>query len=66
MLHIFINQQPHTLDDNATVLQAIAAAQAQPPFAIAVNTQFVPQSRYAAHLLQDQDRIDIISPVTGG
>lgn len=66
MMHIFINQQAHTLPDDATVLQAIVKAQAQQPFAIAVNTQFVPQSRYATHLLQDQDSVEIISPVTGG
>jgi len=45
---------------------AVAAIQARPPFAVAVNTSFVPNTRYAAHALQPGDRVEIISPVTGG
>ena len=45
---------------------AVAAIEARPPFAVAVNTTFVPNSRYAAHPLQPGDRVEIISPVTGG
>jgi len=36
------------------------------PFAVAVNTRFVPQSRYAEQLLQPGDEVEIIAPVTGG
>ena len=45
---------------------AVAAIEARPPFAVAVNTTFVPNTRYAAHALQPGDRVEIISPVTGG
>ena len=50
----------------ATVADAVAAVEARPPFAVAVNTTFVPNTRYAAHALQPGDRVEIISPVTGG
>ena len=50
----------------ATVADAVAAIEARPPFAVAVNTTFVPNTRYAAHALQPGDRVEIISPVTGG
>lgn len=63
---IFINQQSHQLTPEATVAQALALCQAQPPFAVAVNTQFIPKSQYASHILHDQDHMDVISPVTGG
>lgn len=65
-MKVFINKNPHELVQGATLADAIAAIEAKPPFAAAVNMQFVPTTQYAQHPLQDQDRIDIISPVTGG
>lgn len=65
-MNIYINQIPHELPDGATVADAVAAIAARPPFAVAVNTTFVPNTRYAAQPLQPGDRVDIISPVTGG
>ncbi len=65
-MNISINQIPHELPDNATVADAVAALAARPPFAVAVNTVFVPNTRYALHTLQSGDRVEVISPVTGG
>jgi sulfur carrier protein len=38
----------------------------QPPFAAAVNLEFVPRGQYAQRLLQDGDQIELIAPITGG
>ena len=65
-MNITINQKPHQLTDGATVLDALAALGARPPFAVAVNTAFVPSAEHARHLLQDGDSVEVISPVTGG
>jgi sulfur carrier protein len=65
-MNVFINQVPHVMNDGATLEIAIAQVQAQPPFAAAVNLVFVPNTQYAQKVLQAEDRIDIISPVTGG
>lgn len=65
-MNITINQTPHELPDNATVADAVAAVAARPPFAVAVNTTFVPKSSYDTRALQKGDRVEIISPVTGG
>lgn len=65
-MNVFINQVPHDLQTDATLADAIALLQTRPPFAAAVNLQFVPNTQYAQKLLQSGDRIDIISPVTGG
>lgn len=65
-MQITINQQPVALPDTATVADAVAQWQAKPPFAVAVNTNFVPKARYAQQPLQDGDRVEIIAPVTGG
>jgi len=65
-MNVLINDQPHELPAGACVPDALAAIDATPPFAVAVNRQFVPRSNYAAHALQANDRIEVIRPVTGG
>ncbi|MFN9726520.1 sulfur carrier protein ThiS [Acidovorax sp.] len=65
-MNILINQTPHELPDGATVADAVAAIAARQPFAVAVNTTFVPNTRYADDRLQPGDHVEIISPVTGG
>ncbi len=66
LIHILINQKPIELPSGATLADALHAQQAQPPFAAAVNLQFVPRETYAQHRLRDGDRIEIIAPITGG
>lgn len=65
-MKVIINRHEHELPAGATVADAVAAIAARPPFAAAVNTQFVPKTHYALHALHEGDRIEIISPVTGG
>lgn len=65
-MQVLINQQPHALPEGATVADAIAALQAVPPYAAAVNRQFVPRPQHAHHTLRDGDEIEVIRPVTGG
>ena len=49
-----------------TVDELIAAQMPPPPFAVAVNTRFVPKTQYSGHLLQAGDQVDIVRPVVGG
>lgn len=65
-MKVLINQEAHELDSDATLADAVAAIDARPPFAAAVNTQFVPKTQYAQHPLRDGDQVEIIAPVTGG
>lgn len=65
-MNVSINQVPYDLQVGATLADAVSLLQARPPFAAAVNLQFVPNTQYTQKLLQPDDRIDIISPVTGG
>ncbi len=65
-MNITINQKPCQLTEGATVLDALAVLGAKPPFAVAVNTAFVPSAEHDRHLLQDGDSVEVISPVTGG
>ena len=65
-IEVLINPAPHTLPQGATLADAVARAGIQPPFAAAVNLQFVPRGQYAAHTLANHDKIELISPITGG
>ena len=65
-MHITINNQPCNLSEGATVANALAVIQAKPPYAVAVNTVFVPAHQHPQHLLQTGDQMEVISPVTGG
>ncbi len=65
-MNILLNQQPLTLPEGASLADALAQQALRPPYAVAVNTQFVPRAQYAARPLQDGDRVEVVSPVTGG
>ncbi len=66
-MNILINDKPYPLPGRRhAVRRAGRSSNATPPFAVAVNRQFVPRSNYAAHALQADDRIEVIRPVTGG
>ncbi|MBS0609232.1 MAG: sulfur carrier protein ThiS [Proteobacteria bacterium] len=65
-MNILINQESIELPDGASVADAVAHLAPTPPFAVAVNLQFVPRATYTAHMLQAGDSVEIIAPVTGG
>ena len=65
-MNILLNQQPFTLPAGASLADALALQSLSPPYAVAVNTQFVPRTQYAAKALQEGDRVEVVSPVTGG
>jgi sulfur carrier protein len=66
IITVLINKNSHTLPVASSLADAIAQTGIQQPFAAAVNMQFVPRSQYDRHVLADNDRIDLIAPVTGG
>jgi sulfur carrier protein len=65
-IQVWINQVETTLKAPAYLADAIQTANIQPPFAAAVNLQFVPKKNYACHALHSGDKIELIVPVTGG
>jgi sulfur carrier protein len=65
-IQIFINQQAYRLEHPARLTDAIAAVQIKPPFAAAVNLQFVPKSQHACYELSEGDQVELIAPITGG
>ncbi len=65
-INVLINGQPFALASSATLLDAVVQLGITPPFAAAINLQFVPQTQYPHTQLQEGDQIDLIAPVTGG
>ena len=63
---VLINQQSHLLPPGATLADAITLVGIQPPFAAAINLEFVPRGQYPERLLQNNDAIELIAPITGG
>ncbi|MEY3613413.1 MAG: hypothetical protein RJB14_3135 [Pseudomonadota bacterium] len=65
-LTVTLNANSLRLPAGASLADAVKASGVTPPFAAAVNLEFVPKSQYATHLLNSGDRIELISPITGG
>jgi sulfur carrier protein len=65
-MRILANQIPRELPSNSRITDLLTMIEARPPYAVAVNLQFVPKTRHAEYVLQDNDQVEIIAPVTGG
>ena len=65
-IQVLVNQINTTLIAPAFLADAVQISGIKPPFAAAVNMQFVPKKNYATHALQPGDKIELIVPVTGG
>lgn len=65
-MKVFINRIPCELVEGAALAQAVAASKVTPPFAAAVNRQFVPKAHYGQTPLAEGDQIELIAPVVGG
>jgi sulfur carrier protein len=65
-MRIIANQIPRDLPANSRITDLLMMIEARPPYAVAVNLQFVPKTRHAEYVLHENDQVEIIAPVTGG
>ena len=65
-MRILANQIPCELPAKSRITDLLTMIEAKPPYAVAVNLQFVPKTRHAEYVLQENDQVEIIAPVTGG
>lgn len=65
-MNILINGKVQDIANALTLADLIAQMQPEPPFAVAVNTVFVPKSAYENTQLKDGDQVEIVRPVAGG
>ena len=64
---ISLNGQP--VETEAATLQALLEARGfdfKSAFACAINNAFVPRAQWPKRELQKGDRIDVVTPITGG
>ncbi|MES2832500.1 MAG: sulfur carrier protein ThiS [Pseudomonadota bacterium] len=67
MMEIQLNGAPHVVAPT-THVQALVEALAltQQSLAVAVNRQVVPRAMWAQHILQPQDRVEVVRAIGGG
>lgn len=66
-INVTVNDEPRSLDTASTLTAAIEQWQLTAnTFAIAINQQFIPKSCYDTTILNDNDRIEIVTAMQGG
>jgi len=66
-VQVIVNDEPRTLDAQATVADLVAALELGPRrIAVELNRTIVPRAEYAATRLRDGDTVEIIHFVGGG
>jgi sulfur carrier protein len=65
-MRIIVNQIEYELPHQSVISDALSLIEAKPPFAVAVNMNFVPKTQYDQFSLNENDQIEVITPVTGG
>ena len=67
MIELSLNGE--RISAEATTLQALLLARGyklETAFACAINNTFVPRPQWLERMLANDDRIDIVTPITGG
>lgn len=65
-MRVIVNQIAKEVSDGSTIDDVLLLIDAKPPFAVAINYEFVPKTRHAEEVLCEGDEMEVISPVTGG
>ena len=65
-MRVILNQVEYELPNQSMISDALALINAKPPYAVAVNLNFVPKAKHAEFVLNENDQIEVIAPVTGG
>lgn len=64
---IYINNKPLSLEASCSLQEMLRHQELfAAHMAIALNHQFVPNSKFSSTILQEGDRIDLIVPMQGG
>ena len=69
MTTLEVSLNGNRLQTDSATLQALLLAQAydlKSAFACAINNTFVPRQQWSERVLENGDRIDIVTPITGG
>jgi len=62
---ITINGEQLTIK-SAVLVEVLQNFGAKPPFAVAINGEFIPQSLHGNTTINEGDSIELLSPIQGG
>ena len=65
-MRVIVNQVAYELPSESVITDALSLIEAKPPYAVAVNFHFVPKTKHGEYLLNENDQLEVIAPVTGG
>ena len=66
-MQIFVNEQPRDVEANSTLAQLVANLGMQPKYvAVERNRELVPRAKHGECVLQENDRLEIVTLVGGG
>jgi sulfur carrier protein len=65
-MRVIVNQIAREVPENSNIDDVLALIDAKPPYAVAINYEFVPKTRHAETILCEGDEMEVIAPVTGG
>jgi len=65
-MQVLINGETDTLEDGSSLADLVNRLDIQGKIAVEINGEIVPRSRFATHLLQEGDRIEIVRAIGGG
>jgi sulfur carrier protein len=65
-MRVIVNQVEHEVPSQSMISDVLSLIDVRPPYAVAVNMNFVPKTDHDKHLLNENDQIEVITPVTGG
>jgi sulfur carrier protein len=61
-----VNQVEYELPSQSMISDVLSLIDARPPYAVAVNLNFVPKNQHGEFMLNENDQVEVIAPVTGG
>ena len=64
-MNITINGELLTIK-SAALVEVLQKFGAQPPYAVAINGEFIPQSLHGNTVIKEGDSIELLSPIQGG
>ncbi|QWD73177.1 sulfur carrier protein ThiS [Polynucleobacter sp. UB-Raua-W9] len=65
-MRVIVNQVEYEVPNQSMITDVLALVDAKPPYAVAVNLNFVPKNKHGEFLLNENDQVEVIAPVTGG
>ncbi len=68
MITVSINNQMQTLEADVTVSEALTTLgyDADGMLGVAINTTFIPKENWQSTQLKQDDKVDILNPISGG